>query len=98
MILLVGLLIAGTICLGVSLKAYHWSNTHYTPLEKDSKGNYILTTNDGKRANMGKDGADYVNRPSKDAFKAGTVFLVIAAGFYTGAYVVFTRVIKRKRE
>lgn len=98
MILLVGLLIVGTICLGVGLHACHWGYSRYTPFEKNSKGNYVLTLPNGTKAVMTKAGSDNINRPSRDAFKIATVFFVIAVGCYGGSYVVFTRVVKRKQE
>jgi hypothetical protein len=95
-ILLVGLLVVGMICFGVGAYAILWGMTR-------TLDNVILTHggDSGTVREMRGDG-EYAQRIVKsaanDAYKGGTVFLVIAVVSFAGAYVVFIRFVRRKQE
>ena len=87
MILFVGLLVVGTICFGVGSYAILWGMTRTPENTIISMGAY----SEERAKKMVKSAAN-------EAYGAGTVFLVIAGGAFTGAYVVFIRLVKRKQE
>jgi len=98
MILLVGLLVVGMICFGVGAYAILWGMTR-------TLDNVIIHQRGGRDIGTAREmigDGEYARRIVKstanDAYRSGTVFLVIAGIAFAGAYVVFIRFVKRKQE